>query len=52
MKKKREHLDDVIKRLEWQIKVRREHPSSYDNRVTLDVRDVERLIHAAIWGDD
>lgn len=46
---KREHLDEVIARIEAVLsQVRR----SRSKEVTLQIRDVERLINASIWGDE
>lgn len=51
---KREHLDEVIARIEAAIakKRTRHQMPTQPKLITLDIRDVERLINASIWGDD
>lgn len=49
MKQKREHLDDIIKRLEETMAA---HRASNLPDVTVRYGDLERLINASIWGDD
>ncbi|WP_193750562.1 hypothetical protein [Curtobacterium luteum] len=44
-----ETITDVTRRIRHQID---EHALKEIGKVILDIRDVERLIHAAIWGDD
>lgn len=45
---KREHLDEVIERVQLAIANSHIHSSS----VTVNITDVERLINASIWGDE
>jgi len=45
---KREHLDEVIERLQLTIA----NSSINCDHVTVSIGDLERLIHASIWGDD
>lgn len=46
---KREHLDEVIARVEASIKA---HRASNLPDVTISYGDLERIINASIWGDD
>lgn len=46
---KPETLSDVIARLEGRIAA---HRASHLPDVTVSYADLERLIHAALWGDD
>ncbi len=46
---KREHLDQVIERVDGLIK---EHRASNLPDVTISYSDLERLLNASIWGDD
>lgn len=44
-----ESIHELARRVQHQVD---EHSLEEIGKVILDVRDVERLIHAAIWGDD
>jgi len=49
VKRKHETLADVIARLEGRIASSR---ASNMPEITISYADLERLIHAAVWGDD
>jgi hypothetical protein len=49
VKRKPETLTDVIARLDVRIAT---HRASHLPDVTVSYADLERLIHAAVWGDD
>ncbi|WP_336698217.1 hypothetical protein [Curtobacterium sp. USHLN213] len=44
-----ETITDVTRRIRHQID---EHALEELGKVILDIRDLERLMHAAVWGDD
>lgn len=46
---KSEHLDEVIERVQERLD---NHAILTTGQVVLNIRDVERLINASIWGDD
>jgi len=48
-RQKREHLDEVIERVQERLD---KHAITTTGQVVLDITDVERLINASIWGDD
>lgn len=48
MRRRREHLDEVIERVQLAIA----NSGIRDSSVTVSITDVERLINASIWGDD
>lgn len=48
MKQKREHLDEVIERV--QLAIANSHIQS--SSVMVNITDIERIINASIWGDD
>lgn len=54
VKQKPETITDVTRRIEAAIaqKQSRYQMPTKAKLITLEIRDVERLIHAAIWGDD
>lgn len=49
MRQKREHIDQVIERVQERLD---NNAIVTTGQVILDIRDVERLINASIWGDD
>lgn len=50
--KRPDDLRDAISRLETQIELKRKSGNGEAVLFMVSIRDVERLIHAAIWGED
>jgi len=48
-RQQREHIDQVIERVQEHLD---NNAIVTTGQVVLDIRDVERLINASIWGDD